>query len=483
MVAGQPRRTWILLLAGGFAMLCVLLAASGTGVSTPTDTSDIEGVENVSLYATADDNFDDAADIETAIENGTLETADDVIVGETLVIAIDSERLTADLSAPNSSSTERFFEMLADDIYFALIQQDVGPNVKAKTIGADPTNTKVYRNGTTAYLSLETDDLDVQFYPPWEESDADATLYSGDRFAVAFGYDPTDLYRGPHTTVYFNEAEFVDATDVVEPTVVTGTVRTHIPPERDLAIRTIFENGSTDTVQLPADSASAEYSLDLRSVPPETTYTLELLHDGDVVDRHEGTIREPEATLQDANVTAIDDEEVDARITLSANLSHGGTVLVRDGFGARVGSRTVSPGRTTDLSIDLRFNEDGTIDFDRLSVVAIRNVGDVEQRYPGQDANLMLDVSEYEWGTDNWTPGSNSDGTNRTNSTDGMVAENGADDGDQSDASPDDVPTVGTELSDSNENLASFGTTAGLVGLVTVLCSTGYLLRGRFGIR
>jgi hypothetical protein len=469
-MTAQSQSQRAILLLGGLAVLVALVAATGAVVATSSTAGD---VENVSLYV-SEGEFDDATAIESAITNGTLEPADRMVVGETLVVAINSERLGADLSARNGTTTERFFDVLAGDAYFGLVGQNANPNVARKAIGADPANTTVYRNGSTTYLSFETEELDVGYFPPWEDSESGATLYEGDRFAVLFGYDANDLYRGPEVGFFYEAAAFVDPAGVVAPEQVTGTVRTFVPPEDDLTVRTIFENGSTTTTRVSADtSSSTEYSLDFRGVPSKTTYTLELVHDGEVVDRHEGTVREPGATLWDADVTAVRDGSVDARVTLVATLTHGGTVVVRDGFGARVGSTTVSPGEATDLSIDLRFADGGAIDPDELHVVALRDVGDVAQRYPGADAGLVFDVSEYEWGTEDWTPDSESRDSGETSSTAEGV------DADRANGDPEDVPTVGPEPSDSDGSLAGFGTTAGAVALVAALCSTGYVLRRR----
>jgi len=473
-MTAQSRSERVILLLGGLAVVVTLVVATGAVVGTSSAAAD---VENVSLYV-SEAEFDDAAGIETAIADGTLEPADRMVVGETLVVAISSERLGAELSARNGTTTERFFDVLAGDAYFGLVGQNANPNVARKAIGADPGNTTVYRNGSTTYLSFETDDLDVGYFPPWEDSGSEATLYEGDRFAVLFGYDANDLYRGPQVSFFYDEAAFVDPAGVVAPEQVTGTVRTFVPPEENLTVRTIFENGSTTTTRISVDpSSSTEYSLDFRGVSPNTTYTLELVYDGNVVDRHEGTVREPEATLRDADVAAVEGDSADARVTLVATLTHGGTVVVRDGFGARVGSTTVPPGGATDLSIRLRFADSGAIDPDELHVVALRDVGDVAQRYPGAEAGVVLDVSEYEWGADDWTPGSGSRGSGTTSPTAGGV------DADRSNGGPEEVPTVGPEPSDSGGSLAGFGVTAGAVALVAALCSTGYVLwrrlRGR----
>jgi hypothetical protein len=469
-MTAQSQSQRAILLLGGLAVLVGLVAATGAVVAAPSAAGD---VENVSLYV-SEGEFDDAAGVETAIADGTLEPADRMVVGETLVVAITSERLEADLSARNGTTTERFFDVLAGDAYFGLVGQNANPNVARKAISPDPANTTVSRNGSTTYLSFETEELDVGYFPPWEDSGSGATLYEGDRFAVLFGYDANDLYRGPQVSLFYEAAAFVDPAGVVAPEQVTGTVRTFVPPEDDLTVRTIFENGSTTTTRVSVNSSSStEYSLDFRGVSPKTAYTLELVYDGNVVDRHEGTVREPEATLWDADVAAVEGGSVDARVTLVATLTHGGTVVVRDGFGARVGSTTVPPGEATDLSIDLRFADSGAIDPDELHVVAVRDVGDVAQRYPGGDAGLLLDVSQYEWGTDDWTPASESRESGGTDSTGGA-------DADQSNGSPEEVPTVGPAPSDSDGSLAGFGMTAGAVALVAALCSTGYVLRRRF---
>jgi len=500
-----------LILLGGVVLLA---AAAGAAASGPTAGSGAGHVStaspptagpeegNVSVYATGAGGFGDASGIEAAIEDGTLEPADDVVVGETLVVAIDSERLVSTLAERTGPTTDRFFTALEDGPNVTLVQTNPNPNRAPKVLVLDPESTTAYRTGTTTYLAIETDAVDVDSYPPWEESGLDVSLHGGEAFAVVVGDGTDDRLRGPPVTFHRVEAEFFGVHGVVAPEVVNGSVKTYVGPEANVTVRATLGNGSAIRTRLEPDRSSVtEYSLDFRAVAPGTNYTLELLHDGDVVDSQEGTVREPEAALWDADVTAVEAGSHDARLEITAELSHGGKVIVRDGFGARVGSRPVPAGRAAELSIRLRFGAGGESvpDPDTLQVQAVRGGKRVEQRYRGQDAALTLDVSEYEWETANWTrpsdPGSGvgaGRGSERTvdngtaggdSADDGLttgIAGDGTANGTTGDGTTDESQAgVGSGPTGTGSGLAGPGSLVGIVGVVAVLGTAGYLLKRR----
>lgn len=497
MIEWQVRRRRVLLFGG-----VLLLVATVCAVATASTHGSEAGT--VSLYATDEGEFEDASGIEAAIEEGTLEPAEDVVVGETLVVGVDSERLAADLSARTGPTTERFFGALEDGANVTLVQTNAGPNRAPKVLALDADSTRVYRNGTTTYLEIDTDVVEPGIYPPWEDSERDIAIHGGETFAVIAGYGTNDQPTGPSVTFHRVEAEFFDARAVVAPEVVNGTVKTHLEPERSVTVRATLEDGSTIATRLqPERSSVTQYSLDLREAPPGTNYTLELIHDGDVVDRREGTVRKPEAALWAAEVTAVEDNNHDARLDVTAELSHGGEVVVRDGFGARVGSRRAPPGHTVELSMGLRFGGDAASepDPDTLQVQAVRGEDRVEQRYPSTNATLTLDVSEYEWETTDWTRPSDPDdgvgsspddegtvdngtargesageGTSGGSNTGDEQADDGATGGDSSDES---LSGVGGGPTDTGSRPDGLGAATVIVGVVTVLGTTGYLLTRR----
>lgn len=515
MARRGSRPDWLLLAAAGLVALVVFaITVGGAGAASQEDPAP----PNVTVYATADGGFENASEIETAFDNGTIYPVADVKVGQTLVVAVDSERLAADLATRNGSTTERFFAALEDRLNFGFVQTNAEPNVALTGLAVDPESTTVYRNRTTTYLSIDTDAVAVGSYPPWAEYEPDPEIpLSGKAYAVAIGYgEPEwDWEAGIH--FYAVEAEFHRTNRILAPEEVTGTVRWYVGPEENLVVRATFDNHPTKRAQLDWNRSSvfSEYTLDFSDVPAGTEYTLELVHDGGVVETIEGEVREPEATLRDVEVTAAEGDG-DGWVRLTANLSHGGAVIVRDEFGARLGTARLRPGGGSELSIPIRFDDGGAPDTTEIEVTALRQVGSVQRRYPGPNATLTLDVSEYEWETDDWTApsrpgdpdtgdrsgsspgrnGSTGDTASAGGSGDGTAGATPTTDGNWSDgaeavgtaedgAGPgtgtqEGGYTVGTETLDGDSERSIFGVRTGIVGLVAVLGGTGYLLRRRW---
>lgn len=59
--------------------------------------------------------FADVGAIETARENGSLKPAERMVVGEILVVEIESTRLERDIDNRTGTTTERFFATLEDE--------------------------------------------------------------------------------------------------------------------------------------------------------------------------------------------------------------------------------------------------------------------------------------------------------------------------------------------------------------------------------
>lgn len=450
-------------LAAAIGILSLVALGGVTAAAGQAETT----AGNVTLYATATAEFDDAGSIESALDSGTLEPTRTVVVGETLLVEIDSDRLADDLDSRDGTPTERFFSALEADADIAMRQTNPSMNLPRKEVRLGPDNTTVYRNGTTTFVSIDTGAVDPTFGLAQSDQASEASLRRGDRFAVTFGYDGTGSDRGSGAEFRFAEPTFLESSPVLAPEIVNKSVRVDVEPERELIVRATFEDG-TNATETPARVSWSEFlgvSLDVRDVTPGTNYTLELVRDGDVVDRQHGVVREPEATTRDAEVSLVETDEYVAELNLTAELSHGGTVIILDGFGARIGSAQVPPDTVTELSIALR-NPDPETEFqpDRLRIRAVRDGERVERQYP--DAELTLDVSEYEWDPTDWTP---------TASTDT--------------ASPDtpernhDTYTVGDGPSDSTTGFDTLAGRVGIVGTLSVLVGTGYVLRRRFSGR
>jgi hypothetical protein len=467
---GHRERRLLVFAAVGLVVALGGIAAADTAQS---------GTANVTLYTAADADLADSADVEAAREGGTLAPANGtVVLGETLVAEIESARLASDLADHDGAPTERFFAVLDGAADLRLYQTNAGPNVTPKAIPLGPANTTVYPNGNTTFVSIDTGNVTPEFLPLGDDSAPAATFRGDEQFAVTFGYGVDDPTRGPELRLHLADASFTEHTPVLAPELVNRSVQVNVAPDQELLVRASLANGSvlTKTPEAVPWAETPGVSLDFRNVTPGTNYTLEVVHDGAVVDRQRGVVLEPEARLWDPDVTAVENEDYSAELRINADLSHGGKVIVLDGFGAQVGAARVSPDTETDLTVELRSADpDGTFDPDQLQVEAVRTDGRIEQRYPGTNASLTLDVGEYEWRTTDWEPSP----TPGTTSTSGTPAS------DPSSPNPTetDTPdfTVGEDPSETNSWIENLAAGFGVAGSLLVLGGTGYVLRRRAG--
>ena len=201
--------------------------------------------ENVTIYRAADRSVDGAAAIETGIGDGTIGSAERIVVGDVLVVAIDSERLATDLDAANGSVTERFFEVLDGDAEFRLVQTNMGTHSAPKVPPMGAENVTVYRNGSTTYALVDTSDLGYHRYLVDKDEYEPDQLRDGDQFAVEFGYDLDEVPfhgatywepAGPEVTLYTAESEL--------PETATPTA-TETPTDTATATATVSASSET----------------------------------------------------------------------------------------------------------------------------------------------------------------------------------------------------------------------------------------------
>lgn len=405
--------------AAGLVLLAVLAlpagAASAVGaVDGATATPD---GATVNLYHAANVSFDDAADVEAAIADGTLEPADEVVVGERLVVAIGSDRLAESMADGDGSTTDRFLDALRGDAALRIAQTNPTPERPRKVASVGRENVTAYRAGTTTYAVVDTGALDLRYRG---EANQPAPLWDGDRFAVTFGYDLEEHdVSGPEFDLYTTAASVytLDANDPLAPEVVDLSVMVNVDPDEAVVARlTLGESRRiTATVEPVPWTGFQGVSLDLRDVEPGTGYTLELLHDGTVVDRYEGTVLEPRARLTNVTLTEVETEHLVTRsgqrvtetitdhaaVNATVKLSHGGQVRVYDESCEKVGTERVEPGVETRLSVEL-WSDGAPIRGRNASEygVLVRAVRDVEQgdrvRYPGPDAETAVNVAGAE---------------------------------------------------------------------------------------
>jgi hypothetical protein len=446
------------------------VAAADTGQS---------GTANVTLYTTTDAEFENGTAIEAAREAGTLEpTNGTVVLGETLVAEIDSARLASALDGRDETPTERFFAVLDGGADFHLYQTNAGPNVTPQAIRVGPANTTVYPSGNTTFVTIDTGNVTAEFLPLGDDSTPAATFRGDEQFAVTFGYGVEDPGRGPEVRVHLAEASFTEDASVLAPGLVNRSAQVNVGPDRELLVRASLENGTvlTETPAAVPWSDTPGVSLDFRDVPSGTNYTLELVHDGTVVDREQGVILEPAARLWDPEVTVVDNEDYSATLQVGAELSHGGKLIVLDGAGAQLGATRVSPTTGTTLTVELRSaTPDRAFDPEQLQVEAVRTEDQVERRYPGTNASLTVDVSEYEWESTGWDP-TPTPGPTPTSETPPPETPS-------LDPTETETPafTVGDGSSGTGDWVEEFAAGFGIAGSLLVLGGTGYVLRRRAG--
>lgn len=179
------RRGTLLCLLGGVLLLVLIVLTIGPPTATAAATD-----ENVTVYRASNVSFESAERIERAIANGTVEPADEVAVGDTLVVAIESKRLVDAMDTANGSTTVRFFTALDGDAEFRIVQTNPTPEANRKFASMGRENVTVHRNGTTVYAVVETGNLTFRYRRVLRR----AQIYGGERFAVQFGYDLPDTW-------------------------------------------------------------------------------------------------------------------------------------------------------------------------------------------------------------------------------------------------------------------------------------------------
>lgn len=375
-----------------FVVLAVVLAIGVTGATQASDAA------NVTVYDAEGTTLTDADAVTAAIENGTLPPADRVVAGETLVVAIHSDRLADDLAARNGSTTARFLDALDDEADFWLAQTNPTPERQRKVVRIGPRNATVYRAGNTTFVRLDTGAFDYR----WGSVDENAStqLRDDEHFAPVFGYDLEEhAHEGPVVELFTTSAEFSSyyRYSMLAPERVNRTVGVNVEPTHTLSVRAVLDSNRTITapVETPEWTNGPGFSIDFSDVDAGTSYTLQLVHDGDVVDSVDGTVREPVATVRPVRVTVVDNQTY---VHVRANLSHGGRVEVLNDDGTRLGSRWLHPpgssnepaGEST-VAIALRGGE-----ADTLHLQARRTREPTFPLYQGSEARATLDVSDRE---------------------------------------------------------------------------------------
>jgi len=324
--------------------LLIILVSTAAISAQPSD----EKPGTLSVYQSGQQDFADGEAVQTAINERSVKPAETVIANNALVVEIESEQLINALESYNGSTTERFLTATTGNetaIEFR-IRQPAGTEGIERIAHLGIDNTTVYRTGQTAYVVVEPDAVTFELSHSSESTSVDP---EGMVYAL-FGYEGTYVsteFRIVPQAATFEHPSAAD--EVVPPAVIHRPIRIFAPPEDSVRVRATFEDGKSIMVRpnWTPRFRTVDLSLNLSEVAPGTEYTLELLHNGEIVDRRTGTVVKPEATLHE--IQLIDDGTMMIRVALS----HGGTLTVRDDGGQVIAEQNVSSGNETELLISL----------------------------------------------------------------------------------------------------------------------------------
>ncbi|APW97744.1 hypothetical protein CHINAEXTREME_08120 [Halobiforma lacisalsi AJ5] len=314
--------------------------ASPAGTAT-ADTTEANASASVTFYRAADVDGEDlqsADDIEREIADGSIENATVMLERETLVVAIDDERLAShhepandsDGSDAGTSSTERFFDSLEEESEggLRLFQTNFTPETLPTERRLGPENTTAYRNASVTYLVVD----------PAIPAAADGSVSYRDRYGIALGSTHRPYPMDEAVEFYGSKADVLHLSsgDPLPTEELRREVEINVPGDGDdepeIRLELDGENG-TETRTVPVTSVPWSdhhgFSADLDDVEPGSEYELELHYDGDVVDSYAGVVREPWASVEVDEVTETTvDGEPARELTLEVGTSHGGAILV-----------------------------------------------------------------------------------------------------------------------------------------------------------
>jgi hypothetical protein len=290
-----------------------------------------------------------ASQVEAAVTSGAADPADYASVDDTLVVAVESDRLAGEMRARNGSTTERFFAVLDGDPGLVIHQLNYRQEQTPQLFQLGPANTTVYRAGTTSYVVVDVAAVTLDRESPGSPRE-DGRVEAGQLFAVDIANASDDADETPTFEVVASPSTVVEATRNAAPEPVTVRVRTFIRPDESQAVRVVLDDGRTRTTSFGADAVGRETStpveVDLTGVADGTGYTLQVVHDGRVVDRRNGTVNRPTATFDDPRVV---ERGGDRYLNLTAELSRGGSVVTVTATGERLATVAMP----TDLSIEV----------------------------------------------------------------------------------------------------------------------------------
>lgn len=310
----------------------LLVASVIVGVAPTPDAGD----ETVVAVYHGPDPPRNASTLRAAISDGRLSADGRVVEGETLIVAIRSERLAADLAAERGSPTARFFALVDGNLTARLEQTDTPVEFDPIVVPLGPANTTVLPDGDWTYLLVNTSALDYR-----RDSGPAPSLETDNEFAVVVGYGAGGE-TAPKIQLAPRSARFAPTRpyDVLSPRNVDLLVDVFTERGAFTRVRLRLDDGRTisSLARRIEDARVAE--LDLSAVEPGTNYTLTLVHDDRIVQRVNGTVRSPRLAVSNVR---FDETPGGLFLRATVGLSHGGTVSFVTGDGRQLREVSVPP--------------------------------------------------------------------------------------------------------------------------------------------
>lgn len=346
--------------------------------------------------------------VRSRFRNGEGSSRPAFVPGDVLVVRIESERLATALLARNGSTpTERYLDYVnRTDARLQILQtpRTTTPERQRQRVLANESRIRVLAENDTRWLLLDTGNLTVGYGD--DASPHEDEIHGGRAFGVWFDFSTTveglpPVENRPRVAVVPAAVEFgatpghdrvylspsTNATLRLSSTLAPGTavtVRAHLPDRT--AERRVVLRGQNRT------TATARF--DLSVYEDGRSFRLTAVWRGERVGETTGVVDVPNATLRVG-----ERDPWDAVVTVTANLSRGGTVVLRSTDGSvRYDSTTVEPRSTETRVLYLPATE--LSNRTRFAVVAFCSVEDdpvADEAVPyREDGSAVLAIGVYD---------------------------------------------------------------------------------------
>ncbi|MFP4627349.1 MAG: hypothetical protein ACLFNI_12275 [Natronomonas sp.] len=230
-------------------VLLFALALAPVAIGEPDDAAEITYLEAWQAPGN-ETSFDEAVDVQSAIDDGSMTRATgldgtDMLVIEMRIRGFDEAVRTAN----GSSTTDQFQHALSAHGTLEISQTDMGPQKAPLEIDAlDETGVTVFPDAAneTYYLSIDLDDAVVTRNGDTEALDTERTH----RFAIVAQLDTNSSLR----TTNDSAATAIEPRSATVDTAADGSVHVRPQPNETVSGTTNFGTGSTITLVLSGES-------------------------------------------------------------------------------------------------------------------------------------------------------------------------------------------------------------------------------------